>query len=190
MGLLRYTITVMKKQTSDEALLEQLRKGEPRAVNEWFNLYHDRLLASVILRVTSIKDAEEIVQETFLNCLKHLPLFRGDASIWTWMNTIARHEIADYFRKKYARKAIQTLPLHEWLLAKNVHDSHEVAEQVYFILDKMRKSYRDLLLLKYVEGKKVSAIAEELDRSIKSIESDLFRAREEFRVLWAAEYGV
>ena len=105
------------------------------------------------------------------------------------MNSIARHEIADYYRKRYARKAIQTLPLHEWLLAKNIHDSHEISEQVVFVLNKMKKKYSDLLRDKYIEGKKVAVIAAEKGRTVKAIESDLFRAREEFRVLWAAEYG-
>jgi RNA polymerase sigma factor (sigma-70 family) len=179
-----------KQANIDETkLLADLRKGEPRAVQEWFNHYHDRLLNSVLARVSNRNDAEEIVQETFLNCLKHLPLYRAEASIWTWMNSIARHEIADYYRKRYARKAIQTLPLHEWLLAKNIHDSHEISEQVVFVLNKMKKKYSDLLRDKYIEGKKVAVIAAEKGRTVKAIESDLFRAREEFRVLWAAEYG-
>lgn len=170
-------------------LLARLRQGEPRAVQEWFNHYHDRLLNSVLTRVSNRNDAEEIVQETFLNCLKHLPLYRAEASIWTWMNSIARHEIADYYRKRYARKAIQTLPLHEWLLAKSIHDSHEISEQVVFVLNKMKKKYSDLLRDKYIEGKKVAVIAAEKGRTVKAIESDLFRAREEFRILWAVEYG-
>jgi DNA-directed RNA polymerase specialized sigma24 family protein len=53
----------------------------------------------------------------------------------------------------------------------------------------MKKKYSDLLRDKYIEGKKVAVIAAEKGRTVKAIESDLFRAREEFRVLWAAEYG-
>lgn len=170
-------------------MLAKLKSGDPEGVRLWFDQYHDRMLRSVLVRVSNPKDAEEIVQETFLNCLKHLPLFRGESSIWTWMNSIARHEIADHYRKKYAKKTLETLPLHDWLLAKDVHDSHEVAEQVRVVLSKMRENYQELLLMKYVDNLKVSKIAEILGRSVKAVESDLFRAREEFRVIWAAEYG-
>ncbi len=181
--------TTSKATKKDSRLLERLRAGEKMAVQEWFNLYYDRLLAVVLVKVSNPKDAEEIVQETFLNCLKHLPLFRGDSSIWTWMNAIVRHEIADYYRKIYAKKTLETLPLHEWLLSREVHDSHEISQQVRLVLNKMRRGYKNLLVMKYVEGKKVAAIARELDRTSKAVESDLFRAREEFRVLWQSEYG-
>lgn len=181
--------TTSKATKKDSQLLERLRAGEKLAVQEWFNSYYDRLLAVVLVKVSNPKDAEEIVQETFLNCLKHLPLFRGDSSIWTWMNSIARHEVADYYRKIYAKKTLETLPLHEWLLSREVHDSHEISQQVRLVLNKMRRGYKNLLVMKYVEGKKVAAIARELDRTSKAVESDLFRAREEFRVLWQAEYG-
>ena len=179
-----------KQANIDETkLLADLRKGEPRAVQEWFNHYHDRLLNSVLARVSNRNDAEEIVQETFLNCLKHLPLYRAEASIWTWMNSIARHEIADYYRKRYARKAIQTLPLHEWLLAKNIHDSHEISEQVVFVLNKMKKNTAIYCGTNTLRAKGCRHCRRERSDS-QSHRVRSFRAREEFRVLWAAGTAV
>src|SRR3989344_1118054 len=99
----------------DAVLLARLKSGDSPAVNEWFRAYHDRLLAFVSQKIDNAHDAEELVQETFVNCLKHLPLFRGESSIWTWMCGIAQHEVADFYRKKYAKKALKLLPLGEWL---------------------------------------------------------------------------
>jgi len=48
----------------------------------------------------------------------------------------------------------------------------------------MKKEYRELLLLKYIDKMRVKEISILLDRTVKSIESDLFRAREEFRVIY------
>lgn len=168
----------------DKILLSKLKQGNVKAVNYWFNTYHSRLLTVVIGKISHKQDSEEIVQQTFLNCLKHLPLFRGKSSIWTWMNSIARHEIADYFRKKYAKKALKTTHLSDLLMIDDIDDSQEVSQKVRVILKKMRGKYGELLMLKYVDNKKVAVIAKDLDRSIKSVESDLFRARKEFRSLW------
>lgn len=173
--------------TSTEShLLARLKAGDPQAVRQWFSQYHDRLLAFISKKIDNPKDAEELTQETFMNCLKHLPLFRGESQIFTWMCGIAQHEVADFYRKKYAKKALQTLPLADFLTHTKVENAHEVAEKVQLVLMKMRADYRELLLLKYIDGKKVKEIALELSRTVKSIEADLFRAREEFRVLWLA----
>lgn len=168
----------------DKELLQQLKAGSDQAVKTWFDLYFSKLLLIVETKVPDKKDAEEIVQQTFMNCLKHLPLFLGNSSIWTWMNSIARHEVADYFRKKYAKKAIKTIPLSDFLPLTQVSNSDDVAQKVNIVLSQMRDSYKELLLLKYADGKKVAVIAKELGRSVKSIESDLFRARKAFKYLW------
>ncbi|MCB9813457.1 MAG: RNA polymerase sigma factor [Pseudomonadales bacterium] len=173
------------KNEKDMKLLAKLKIGNPRAVTQWFNNYHNRMFALVVQKVSNPQDAEEIVQQTFLNCLKHLPLFRGNSSIWTWMNSIARHEIADYFRKKYAKKALKTTHLFDLLMIDDVDDSTEVSEKVTKVLKRMRNQYQEILMLKYIDNKKVAAIATELGKSIKAVESDLFRARKEFKALWA-----
>jgi RNA polymerase sigma-70 factor, ECF subfamily len=103
------------------------------------------------------------------------------------MLSIARHEVADYYRRKYAKKALQTLPLSDFLLSLRVDDSSEVSLQVRKILSQMSEYSRELLLRKYVDGKKVAELAKEMGRSAKSIESELFRARREFRTLWLAQ---
>lgn len=173
-----------KMNNAEAKLLARLKAGEPDAVRQWFAHYHDRLLAFVSKKIDNPKDAEELVQETFMNCLKHLPLFRGGSSIFTWMCSIANHEVADFYRKKYAKKALHTVPLADFLLHTKVENAHEVAEKVQLVLSKMRSDYKELLLLKYVDGKRVKEIAAELGRTVKSIEADLFRAREEFRLLY------
>lgn len=172
----------------EKELIKRLKQGDNQAVKTWFDLYYLRLLKIVETKVSNNKDAEEIVQQTFLNCLKHLPLFLCKSSIWTWMNSIARHEVADYFRKKYAKKALKTIPLSELLPLNQIADSDEVSQKVKEVLSKMRADYRELLLLKYADGKKVAVIAKELGKSVKSIESDLFRARKEFKELWVIAY--
>lgn len=168
----------------DRDLIKRLKLGEEKAVDEWFTVYHGRILAFIKKKISSDKDAEELAQETFVNCLKHLPLFRGKSSIFTWMCSIAKHEMADYYRKKYAKFAIRTLPLGEMLLASPIDDATEVSRKVKIILARMTKQQRELLLMKYVDKKKVKDIAKQLGRTAKAVESDLFRARGEFRAAW------
>ncbi len=189
-------------------LITGLKKGDDRAIKVWFNVFYGELMSVALVKIKSKKDAKDVVQETFINCLKQLPLFEQRSSLKTWMISILRHEIADFYRKKYAKKAIKTLPLSQVLLGEayffsadqaadahqmtrihQISDTHQVAQQVKQqvkqVLSKMMPAKKELLLMKYVDKKRVKQIAQELGRTLKSVESDLFRARKIFRQLYA-----
>ena len=168
-----------------EDLLTRLKKGDPKAVSEWYLEYEPRILAYISKKVSNHKDSEELAQEVFLGCLKHLPLFRGQSSIFTWMCSIARHEVSDYYRKRYAKKALKYVPLGEMILQEEIADAHESAHKVKEVFGQMKSESQELLMKKYVDCKKVSDIGKELGKTTKAIESDLFRARNEFKKLYA-----
>lgn len=168
-----------------DELLIRLKEGNPRAVSEWYGEYRHRIAAFIAKKVSIEKDTEELTQEVFMSCLKHLPLFRGQSSIFTWMCGIARHEIADYYRKKYAKKALKYVPLGEKLLSEEIADAHESAIKVRQVLSQMKAESIELLMKKYVDQKKVIDISKELGKTTRAVESELFRARQEFKKLYA-----
>ena len=166
---------------NEQALLTDLKRGMPEAVRIWYKRYKPLLLNYVSKKVQRPEDTEEVTREIFINCLRHLPVFRGESSIKTWMLRIASHEIADYYRKKYAKKVITAIPLSQLLFVDVPKDMQQTSEYVSESLSKLRHDYQEILLLKYIDKKSVSQIAQKLNKSIKSVESDLFRARKEFR---------
>lgn len=172
----------------EDQLLALLKKGDKRAVDEWFKTFHPQILRFIKTKVGNHKDSEELAQEVFLSCLQSLPLFRGKSKIFTWMCSVARHEVADYYRKKYAKKALKLMPIGDMLLKQEILDASQTSQQVAKTLAEMKKSYRELLLLKYVDQKQVKKIARELGRSVKAVESDLFRARLQFKKLYVLTY--
>lgn len=172
--------------TTETRLLRALLRGESQAVREWYALYAPGLIRYAERKLSSRDVAQELVQETFMNSLKNLRLFRNQSSLLTWMTGILNHEIADYYRKQYAKRAIKIIPLADWLFHESVDTSPETPLKVQMTLDKMVGVQRELLLQKYIDGKRVKQIAAELGRSVKSIESELFRARAEFRRIYMA----
>jgi RNA polymerase sigma-70 factor, ECF subfamily len=169
---------------TEKALIIDLKYGLPLAVEKWYSAYKPHLTAYVSIKIQNSKDRDELIQEVFMHSLKQLPLFRGDSSLWTWMCSIARHEIADYYRKKYAKKALKTIPLVDWLVCDSPQDAQELSETVRVILSKMSAKNRSLLLKKYLDDFSVKQLATQQQKTEKSIESDLFRARKEFKALW------
>ncbi len=168
----------------EEVLIEALKNGNELAVEYWFKKYRPQLRKIALSKVPNQSVAAEIVQETFISCLQTLNLFKGKSSLLTWMQSVMRHEVADYYRKQYAKKFIQTIPLSDFLFEQNYKDAASSAELVTLVLKRMVKKNRELLLKKYVDCQKVKDIALEMNVTIKSVESDLFRARKEFKALW------
>jgi RNA polymerase sigma-70 factor, ECF subfamily len=177
----------MQQFTKDQQLLIDLKQGHPEAVQCWYRKYMRPLRRFITQKVVNVSDVDELAQDTFMSCLKHLPLFRGESSIWTWMVRIAQHEVADYYRRKYAKKVVQTLSVSEIDDLPEIESSVEISYKVKSVLKKMSATSRELLQKKYIDKQHVKAIAVELGRSVKSIESLLFRARIEFRELYAQE---
>lgn len=175
------------KRAAEAQLVELLKLGDREAVQYWFSTYHPKLLLFIKKNLENKQDAEELAQQTFLNCMKNLPLFLGASSLWTWMVAIAKHEIADYYRKKYAKRAVQTLPLSQLFWAEPIEDAHDISVKVLSVLKKMSGYSKELLLKKYIDKQSVQAIADEMGKTAKAIESELFRARREFKILYESE---
>jgi RNA polymerase sigma-70 factor (ECF subfamily) len=167
--------------------LAQLRAGDKAAVREWYRQLAPAVHRFVLSKIGNPHDADEIVQDVFLSCLESLPLFNGKSSLQTWMFSVAKHETADYFRKRYAKRVLQMIPFADALLPSQLYNMHTVSAGVQRVLGRMTHRDRELLMLKYVDGAGVKEIAGRLQVSVKSAESLLFRARKLFRVLYAEE---
>ncbi len=180
----------MKKNSiisSEDDLIGRLKTGDVRAVREWFVLYMPQIVGFISQRVSLPEDVEELAQQTFMDCLQQLPLFLGHSSLGTWMLAIAKHAIGDYYRKKYAKRTIKTIPLVSALLSTPLVDAHGVSHKVQTVLRRMSTHSKELLLQKYVDQKKVLHIALNMGKTVKAVESELFRARREFRLLFINE---
>lgn len=145
---------------------------------------HKRLLHYVSSKVKSHQDAEEIVQDSYLGFLDSLPLFRGESQHYTFLVSIARHEIADYYRKKYAKKALKYVPFIDLGYTQDLYSTKETREQFGNALKELLPHDRNLILWKYEQKLSIKEIADKLEVSHKAAESRLFRARKAFQLAY------
>lgn len=164
----------------EKELIDRLKRGEESAVREWYQGSVGKLLSFFHSKVLVTSDAEELVQDTFLSCLASLPLFRGTSGLYSFMLGIARHELADYWRKKYAKKAISALPFGEDILLSLASDHSPAHEDVHTILSSLPIEISEVLLLKYVDGYSIKQLADRFGISNVAMQSRLYRAKEAF----------
>jgi RNA polymerase sigma-70 factor, ECF subfamily len=174
-------------------LVAGLQAGEPEAIKVVFNAYSDRLYSFVYHQVARNQAAaEDIVQETFAGAIKTAAKFKSNSRIYTWLVSIARHKIADHFRrmereKKHNARSLDDRSSEQPELADDAPTAVEMMVSsedrllVEQALQKVPADYRQVLVLKYVEEMPVNEISLVMRRSPKSVEGLLSRAREMMR---------
>lgn len=151
-----------------------------------YRKYQARLLNFILQKVETREDAEEILQETMLSALDSLPLFQGRSSIYTFLAAIAKHEIADFYRKKKIKTfVLSRVPGLENIVSQALSpemalEEKEIKEKVIRTLRSLSEGYRQILRLKYVDGLSYEEIGNRLSKSAKAVESKLARARQAF----------
>ena len=177
--------------SDDGELVGRLLVGEEAALKAWVKEYEPRLLRFVVKKMKE-KDAQEVVQDTLLAALDSLPVFSGKSSLFSWLCGIARHEIADFYRKKRLKTiAFSKFTSLEQLVGEMSGpeqrlDRKELVRRIKMAMTRLSWGQRKLRELKYVEGKSVRDMARELAISFKAAESGLFRARKNFALAFEA----
>ena len=173
-----------------EDIVRRVLLGERGAATEFYKTYASSVKRYLILKLPSKEDAEEITQDVFISALNSLSLYRGEASVKSWLLSIARHEVADFYRKRYVRKVVErTAPIFEDLLADLATPEFEFKKnklRMRFMeaYKSLEKKQRDVLSYRFELGMSVKEIAEEMRLSFKATESLLYRARKAFEVAY------
>jgi len=151
-----------------------------------------RLKRFIARKVDNPAEVEEILQETMIAATDCLPLYSGRSSFFTWLCGIARHEIADFYRKRKIKTILfSRLPWLENLASEALGPEQmllrdEAIKKVQKSLASLSEGYQQVLRLKYYQGLSVKEIARQLNESVKAIESRLTRARIAFAKAFVA----
>jgi RNA polymerase sigma-70 factor (ECF subfamily) len=187
------TIASSASQSYEIKLVEKLRSGDSAAMEEFYNLYRNRLYSLVLEQVGRDEAvAENLVQEVFLAVLGSQDKFRGDSQLYTWLRSITFHKINDFCRRQ-AREPKPKNPFLDFDTLKlaqtgddesvtlTMMESEEIRQSVRQALADLPQDYQKVLVLKYLKDMPVLAISQIMGRSPKSVEGLLSRARNAMR---------
>ena len=155
--------------------------------------FRKRLMNFVLTKIHNLEDAEEIVQDTLIGAWDSLPRFRGESELFTFVASIARHEVADFYRRKKIKQILfSRFPFLERLVSEALgpelaYQELEKKRQIVKTLKKLSEGYSLVLRLKYIHGFSMKEIAEKTGDSVKAIESRLTRARWAFAKIYDEE---
>lgn len=127
--------------------------------NALYTEYRDKVSRYVFCRLQNKSDAEDIVSEIFLKVYEHLDAFdAGSASVSTWIYTITRNTVTDYFR---ANRTYSELPdeLSDGCGSECVVLQKESLAALGKALGKLDERRRALVILKYYKKMSLKDIA-------------------------------
>ncbi len=160
----------------DEDLVKGLRIGREEAYYELVNTYGNQLLRTCFLMIKDEKEAEDIVQETFIRVFKYIKGFNGDSSLYTWIYRISQNVLKD----KMKSKPIE-IPYEDYHMdTDNPEDltidkiDREILREE---LDKLGFIYKQVIVLFYFEDRSIKEISEILEEKEGTIKSKLSRGR-------------
>ena len=155
--------------------------------------YKKRLKNFISQRINNPQDIEEILQETMVAAFESFSRFSGKSSVFTWLCGIAKHEIADFYRKRKIKTIFfSRLPWLEGLAngalgPEQILLRKEFEEKVKEVMASLSEGYQQVLRLKYYQSLTVVQIAQKLNETVKAVESRLFRARKAFSKAFLAD---
>jgi RNA polymerase sigma-70 factor (ECF subfamily) len=174
---------------SDDALLiEATLAGDKAAFGQLVGRYQDRLYNSLFRVLGSAEDARDLVQDAFVQAYVKLSSFRGTSAFYTWLYRIAFNLAMSHIRKQRPtasldgrKSACGEEPVDGQPAPDAGITQRERVELVHAALAELSTEYRQILVLRELEGCRYDEIAEILDLPAGTVRSRLFRARMQLR---------
>jgi RNA polymerase sigma factor (sigma-70 family) len=155
------------------------RAGNPGAFEAIVDRYQGRLLGFCRQMLGSTEDAEDVLQEVFVNSYKAMLADEREINLRPWLYRIARNRCLNHLRKPTAdsQESMDMVPAVEASsTAEKVHNREEF-RQLLTDVGKLPETQRSALLLREMDAMSYEEIAQAMETSVPSVKSLLVRAR-------------
>jgi len=155
------------------------RAGNPGAFEAIVDRYQGRLLGFCRQMLGSTEDAEDVLQEVFVNAYRAMLADEREINMRPWLYRIARNRCLNHLRKPTAdaQESMDMVPEVEAAsTAEKVHNREEF-RQLLTDVGKLPETQRSALLLREMDAMSYEEIAQAMETSVPSVKSLLVRAR-------------
>ncbi|MEK7485195.1 MAG: sigma-70 family RNA polymerase sigma factor [Planctomycetota bacterium] len=177
----------MSNSLTIQELIIACKKGDETAYLELVQRYQDRIFWIAYNLVRNREDSQDIVQESFIRIYKNLYRFQLEKNFETWLYRIVYNLSIDLLRKRKIQRKQSLDEVPDIPLNKPSHfhiEEKESTRQIYESLDKLPEKYRQILILKDLDGLSSKKISEILGYNHATIRWYLHIARKMFKKQW------
>lgn len=178
-----------KELKIDLPLIEECKNGNSFAQFRLYDQYSKAMFNLAFRMTRNREDAEDILQESFIECFRKIGTFRFESTFGAWLKAITINRSINHLRKKKINLELyDTIPD----LAEE-HDDQEIkynARTIAKCIEELPDGYRVILTLYLLEGYDHSEISQITGISESTSKSQYSRARQKLRqMLKSQTYG-
>ena len=172
----------------DTGLIDQLRRKEEKAFKQLVDEYQKMVFRTCMGIVHSEDDADDVTQEVFIEAFRSIDTFRADAKVSTWLYRIAINKSLNFIRDNKRNRLLQSLQAKK---LPDIPDEENHQDQPFeaiqqqqrkkiidSAIDSLPKNQRTAFVLHKFDELAYKEIAEIMNISLSSVESLIFRARQ------------
>jgi RNA polymerase sigma-70 factor (ECF subfamily) len=173
----------------DEDIIRQVVDGNTAMFELLMRRYNERVYRAARAIVSDEPEAEDVMQQAYVNAFTHLHQFSGAARFSTWLVRIAIHEALARVRRRGRYEAFdenQSTP--EPVMSRSPSENPErqaftceLRGLLEWAIDTLPDGMREVFVLRDVEGLSTSEVAEALDVSEDVVKTRLSRGRAALR---------
>ena len=177
-------MTLTNRDITD--LLPMCQRGEQAAQLEVYNRYYKAMYNTSLRIVKDEAEAQDVMQEAFLNAFTKLDSFKGEATFGSWLKRIVVNKSLNSYQRS---KRVDETSIEDHLY-KIEDDGQGVSEvdyeslkvqQVMLAMDKLKDNYRQSLSLHLIEGYDYEEMSEIMNVSYSNCRTMVSRAKESLR---------
>jgi len=173
-----------------KSLVKRLISGDQQSVIEFYKLYSPKILFYLLKRLPREEDAEEILNDVFLDAIDSMSILKKDNNLQAWLYQIAHYKTVNYYRKRKIKSLLLSQIPYLEIVDSEVHqpefqfEKDKIRDKIESAFKSLPDLYRKVLKLRYEDRISVKEIAVLLELSFKATESLIFRARQSFRMAY------
>lgn len=170
--------------SDDHKLLKAIAKGDRKAFQQLYELFSEKVYNTSLSYAQNEQDAEEITQDVFTRIFRNAAIFKGEATVSTWIYRITINTSLNHIKRrkrfsflKFGAESIQSDFEHPGVLLEN----KENAKVLFKVINTLPESQKTAFILSFIEDLPRQEVADIMEISLKAVESLLQRAKRNLR---------
>ena len=168
---------------SDDEVVARVLGGETALFEILMRRHNERIYRAARAILRDDTEAEDVMQQAYVNAYTHLRQFDGRAQFATWLTRIAVHEALARARRRGRYESLEDSSVETFMPIQSGPDperqafAQELATLLESAVDRLADGYREVFMLRQVQGLTTSETAQVLDVSEDVVKTRLSRAR-------------
>lgn len=173
----------------DQLLIKKILKGKKSSFEELMKKYNKRIFGFIYRMVRDEETAVELTQDFFIKIYKVMPKYNFEYKFSTWAYRICYNLVIDHVRKNQAYVDSldgDTVTPKQMMESENyvsedgfeVLAKAEIRDYTWSVVDRIPVKYKELILLRYLQGLKYDEIAEITELPVGTVKNRIFKAKE------------